>query len=81
MSLPTRNAKDYLHLAGALTGSIIVVRKQHADELQTLFAQHGVACERQPDADLGRDLLWFDAAADRGHAEQILESYKLAKGS
>jgi hypothetical protein len=69
-----------LTILGDGTGFSIVARKPHADELQALFAQHGVAYDRKADEGFGRDLLWFDAA-DRRQVEQVLESYKLAKGS
>jgi hypothetical protein len=81
MTLPSRNAKDYLTVDETATGLSVVARKPHADELQALFAQHGVACERETDVGLGEDQLRFDGTVNRFQAGDILESYKQAKGS
>jgi hypothetical protein len=81
MTLPTRNGKDYLTITGTATGLAIVARKPHADELHALFAQYGLACEREADVGLGEDLLRLEGSADRLQAGDVLESYKLARGS
>jgi hypothetical protein len=81
MTLPTRNDKDYLTFTEALTGFFIAARRPHAVELEALFHQHGLPCQREADVGLGEDTLRFDASADRAQVETLLESYKTAKGS
>jgi hypothetical protein len=81
MTLPTCNDKDYLTIARFPKGFFIRARKPHADELQALFTQHGLASGREVDVGPGEDELHFDGSAHRVQAEDVLESYKLAKGS
>jgi hypothetical protein len=80
MTLPTRNDKDYLATAFAW-GICIRVKKQHADELEALFKQHGLPCKRDPGPMPGESVLRFDLSARRDQVEKILQSYKLAQGS
>jgi hypothetical protein len=79
MTLPTRNAKDYLEVQGTERVFAVVVEKRHADELETLFSQRGLVCRR--DTRPGGDALRFDDSVNRAAVESVLESYKQAKGS
>ena len=81
MALPTRNDKDYLEIKGTWQGFSVVAQKGHADELEALFKQRGLACRRQTDAGPGEDALRFEASADRTAVQEVLESYKQVKGS
>jgi hypothetical protein len=81
MTLPTRNDKDYLGITSVWTGFCVRAQRQHAVELEALFHQHGLPCQRDADTGAGEDVLRFDASADRGQVETLLESYKQAKGS
>jgi hypothetical protein len=79
MTLPNRNAKDYLEIKGTESEFTVMAEKRHADELQSLFSSRGLICRR--DARHGEDTLRFDRGVNRAAIEMILESYKQSKGS
>jgi hypothetical protein len=79
MTLPNRNAKDYLEIRGAESGFTVLAEKRHADELQSLFSSRGLVCRR--DNRHGEDTLRFNRGVNGAAVEMVLESYKQSKGS
>ena len=75
------NDKDYLEITGTRKAFSVVAQKAHADELEVLFSQRGLACRRQANALPNEDALRFEESADRAAVQEVLESYKQAKGS
>ena len=79
MTLQGKNEKGYLEIADRGDGFAITALKQHADELEPLFRQHGISCRR--DAGAEKDTLVFDVRADREKVQDVLAGYEQAKGS
>jgi len=79
MALQMKNEKGYLAITDRGDGFAICAQKQHADELEPLFGQRGINCDR--DKGLETDTLVFDVGADREKVEEILREYEEAKGS
>lgn len=81
MSLAPKNEKGYLELALFGRGLCVAGKKEHVDELAALYAQYDVPFEREADLRPGEDALHFRGDADKAQVEQVLDSYKNAKGS
>ncbi len=81
MTLAKKAEKEYLAITPAADGFTILAEPRHATDLQALFQQYHIPCRRQPGAQPDRDALRFDASANRGEVERLLDEYKRAKGS
>ena len=81
MSLPKKEEKGYLEIAGSGRSLTLVARKDHAVELVPLFTQHGLEVRDDGDVSAEEKRLVFANNADRGKAKEILDAYKNAKGS
>jgi hypothetical protein len=79
MTLPGKNEKGYLEITDWGDGFAIHASKQHAEELEPLFQQHGISCRR--DVGPESDTLVFDVLADREKVRDVLAGYEQAKGS
>ncbi len=81
MTFPGKDEKGYLKIVNAGGGFFIAAEKQHAEDLQPLFAQHGISCARREGAEPGKDLIVFTDPADREKVQEVLDEYEQAKGS
>jgi hypothetical protein len=79
MSLPAKNEKGYLEIIDQGNGLVVTAFKQHASDLEPLFRQNGIRCQRKEGAK--QDTLLFDAGVDRKKVEEVLQGYEAAKGS
>ena len=59
----------------------IVGEKEHVAELDALYSQRGIDCQREENVNGVQDALVFSAGMDKAKVKGILESYKNAKGS
>jgi hypothetical protein len=81
MTLPRKADKGYLKVTPAEGGFAVVAEKEHAAELQPLFEQRGIPCQRRQDVRPGVDALLFGVQVDAAQVREVLEGYKAAKGS
>lgn len=79
MSLPAKNEKGYLEIIDQGKGLSICALKQHASDLEPLFRQNGIGCQRREGT--VHDTLVFEAGVNREKVEKILHGYEEAKGS
>jgi hypothetical protein len=80
MSLPGKSEKAYLHISDNHGRAVIEGQPQHIAELEALFQQHGIACNRTV-ALPGQEALELGEGVNRDAAVRLLESYQTAKGS
>jgi hypothetical protein len=81
MTLPKKDAKEYLEIVSRDEGLAIVASKQHAGELAALFLQYGMSCERREDIRPGEDELRFPAGMEQAQVQRVVDGYRDAMGS
>ncbi len=81
MSLPKKEEKGYLEVGRSDHGLSVAGLKEHVDELEQVFAQHGISCQRGQATEDGMETLLFAPEVDAAKVAEVLESYKTAKGS
>ena len=81
MTLPEKDPKGYLKIDDSGGGrALIVGESQHIEELEALLRQRGIYCAHVLGG-AGREALELHPDADRAAAQEVLDSYKAAKGS
>lgn len=81
MSLPKKEGKGYLEVRRSDEGLLVVGLKEHVNELEHAFTQHGLPCRRGQATPEGMEALLFAPEADAAKVAEVLEAYKTAKGS
>jgi len=81
MSLPPKSEKGYLELKKTGHGACIGGKKEHMNELATLYGQYGIRFRRGLEGNSEEDALHFEEGTDQAQVQQILEAYRDAKGS
>jgi hypothetical protein len=81
MSLPKKAEKGYLQVSHSADGLSVAGLPEHVQELEPLFTQHGLPCQRGQATPDGLETLRFEPGADAAKVAEVLEAYKAAKGS